>query len=112
MAGMLHITVCRLVEKCHLTFTIQRVCWRLIFFRSTGIPCLLYIDDRNNGELQIPLEQGEYGTLSTADERMFAAAKSAIFLVSFYLVVMDNILGLSKSSLTPSPPLPPPLPSL
>lgn len=71
------------------------------FFRSIGIPCLLYIDDRHNGQLQVPLEQGDYGTLSTADERRFAAAKSAIFFVAFYLVRMGYFLGLSKSMLTP-----------
>lgn len=71
------------------------------FFRSIGIPCLPYIDDRHNGQLQVPLEQGEYGTLSTADERWSAAAKSAIFLVAFYLVRMGYFLGLSKSILTP-----------
>ena len=71
------------------------------FFRSIGIPCVLYIDDRHNGQLQVPLEQGEYGTLSTADERLFAAAKSAIFLVAFYLVRMGYFLGLSQSILTP-----------
>ena len=61
------------------------------FFRSIGIP----------GQLQVPLEQGEYGTLSTADECRFAAAKSDIFLVAFYLVRMGYFLGLSKSILTP-----------
>lgn len=70
-------------------------------FRSIGIPCLLYIDDRHNGQLQVPLQQGEYGTLSTADEGRFAAAKSAIFLVAFYLVRMGYFLGLSKCILTP-----------
>ena len=70
-------------------------------FRSIGIPCLLCIDDRHNGQLQVPLEQGEYGTLSTGDEGRFAAAKSAIFLVAFYLVRMGYFLGLSKSILTP-----------
>ena len=70
-------------------------------FRSIGIPCLLYIDDRYNGQLQVPVEQGEYGTLTTADERRFAAAKSAIFLVAFYQVRMGYFLGLSKSILIP-----------
>ena len=52
------------------------------FFRSIGIPCLLYIDDRHNGQLQVSLDEGEYGSLATADERNLAAAKSAIFLVA------------------------------
>jgi len=33
------------------------------FFRSLGIPCLLYIDDRHNGQLQIPLDKGDYKKL-------------------------------------------------
>ena len=28
------------------------------FLRATGIPCLLYIDDRHNGELQVALDKG------------------------------------------------------
>lgn len=52
------------------------------FFRSIGIPCLLYIDDRHNGQLQVSFEKGEYGALATADERNSAAAKSVIFLIA------------------------------
>ena len=33
------------------------------FFRSIGIPCSLYIDDRHNGQLQIPPNQGAMQTL-------------------------------------------------
>ena len=71
------------------------------FLRSLGIPCLLYIDDRHNGQLQVPLNKGEYGTLHSADERNLAAAKSAVFLVAFYLVRLGYFLGLTKSILTP-----------
>ena len=28
------------------------------FFRSLGVPCLLYIDDRHNGQLQVDLNRG------------------------------------------------------
>ena len=71
------------------------------FFRSVGIPCLLYIDDRPNGQLQVSLDEVEYGTLSTVEERNLAAAKSAIFLVAYYLVKLGYFLGLSKSILIP-----------
>ena len=64
------------------------------FFRSIGIPCSLYIDDRHNGELQVSLDQGPYRSLKTVEESSLAAAKSAIFLVAYYL-------GLFKSILTP-----------
>ena len=68
---------------------------------SLGIPCLLYIDDRHNGQLQVPLDKGEYGILKSNDDRNFAAAKSAVFLVAFHLVRLGYFLGLSKSILTP-----------
>ena len=72
------------------------------FFRSIGIPCLLYIDDRHNGQLQVPLDKGEYSLLKTNDARNNAAASSAIFLVAFHLVRLGYFLGLLKSILTPS----------
>ena len=71
------------------------------FLRSTGIPCFLYIDDRHNGQLQVSLDDGEYGCLLTADKRNLAAAKSAIFLDAYYLVKLGYFPGLSKSILTP-----------
>ena len=48
------------------------------FFRSIRIPCSLYIDDRHNGQLQIPPNQGAYANLPNFDEHNLAAAKSAI----------------------------------
>ena len=56
------------------------------FLRSLGIPCLLYIDDRHNGQLQVDLNCRPYSRLQTMDERNLAAANSAMFLVSYYLV--------------------------
>ena len=32
------------------------------FLRSLGVPCLLYIDDRHNGQLQVSLDKGQYDT--------------------------------------------------
>lgn len=71
------------------------------FFRSIGIPCSLYIDDRHNGQLQVSLDQGPYRLLKTVEERNLAAAKSAIFLLAYYLIDLGYFLGLSKSILTP-----------
>ena len=71
------------------------------FFRSIGIPCSLYIDDRHIGQLQVSLDQGPYRSLKTVEERNLAAAKSAIFLVAYYLIDLGYFLGLSKSILTP-----------
>ena len=64
------------------------------YFRSMSIPCLLYIDDRHNGQLQISLNQGEYASLKTTDDRNFAAGQSAIFLVAFYLVCLGYFVAL------------------
>lgn len=72
------------------------------FLRATGIPCLLYIDDRHNGELQVALDKGEYAAINTVDDRHLAAARSAIFLVAYHLVRLGYFLGLQKSILFPS----------
>ena len=50
-----------------------------------NVPCRLYTDDRHNGQLQIPLDKGVYADIPTPDERRFAAAKSALFLVAYFL---------------------------
>ena len=63
------------------------------FFRSIGVPCL-YIDDRRDGQLKVPLGKGEYSLLKTNDARGNAAASSAIFLVAFHLVRLGYFLGL------------------
>lgn len=55
------------------------------FFRSLGIPCLLYIDDRHNGQLQVPHDQGAYASLCSVDHKNNAAARAAAFIVCFYL---------------------------
>lgn len=54
------------------------------FLRSLGVPCLLYIDDRHNGQLQVSLDKGQYNTLDFIDERNLAAAKSAVFRIAFH----------------------------
>ena len=71
------------------------------FFRSMGIPCSLYIDDRHNGQLQIQPNQGAYANFTNLDEHNFAAAKSAVFLVAYFLISLGYFLGLSKSILMP-----------
>ncbi|KAK3706538.1 hypothetical protein QZH41_013030, partial [Actinostola sp. cb2023] len=72
------------------------------FFRSSGIPCSLYIDDCHNGQLQVDLTQGEYVGMTSEDDRNLAAGKSAIFVVSYYLIKLGYFLGISKSILSPS----------
>lgn len=72
------------------------------FFRSIGIPCSLYIDDRHTGELQVPLTGGEYSMIQCKEEKRKAAAEGALFLVAYYLIGLGYFLGLAKSTLTPS----------
>ena len=60
------------------------------FFRSVGIPCSLYIDDRHNGQLQISPRHGAYAAFVNPDEHNLAAAKSAVFLVAFFLIKLDT----------------------
>ena len=72
------------------------------FFHSLGVPCLLYIDDPHNGQLQVDLTRGPYSQLETADEHNLVGANSAIFLVSCYLVQLVYFLGLFKSIFCPA----------
>ena len=72
------------------------------FLRSLGVPCILYIDDRHNGQLQVSLDKGQYDALGSMDDRNLVAAKSMVFLVAFLLVRLRYFryfLGLSKSVL-------------
>ena len=71
------------------------------YLRTLGIPCLLYIDDRHNGQLQVDLNKRENVGFRTLEEKNLAAAKSAIFLTAFHLVRLGYFLGLSKSILKP-----------
>ena len=60
------------------------------------IPCSLYIDDRHNGQLQISPKQGAYASFKSLDEHDLAAAKSAIFLVAYFLIKLGYLFGPSK----------------
>lgn len=71
------------------------------FFQSIQIPCSLYIHDRHNGQLQILPNQGAYANLANLDEHNSTAAKSAIFLVAYFLIRLGYFLGLSKSIVMP-----------
>ena len=50
----------------------------------------------------MPLDQGVFGALSNQNQRTYEAAKSAIFLVAYYLVKLGYFLGLTKSILVPT----------
>jgi len=76
------------------------------FFRSSGIPCSLYIDDRHNGQLQVDLTQGAYVAMTSEDDRNLAAGKSAIFVVAYHLIKLGYFWGIAKSILNPSKTVP------
>ena len=61
----------------------------------------MYIDDRHSGQLQIPPNQGADANLANLDEHNLTTAKSAIFLVAYFLIRLGYFLGLSKSILMP-----------
>ena len=100
MAGISLIIPCYLDGRSRLSCTTRQVLWRLITSAQCFVPCFLYIDDRHNGQLQVPLNKGQYAALESNDGRNFSAAKSAVFLVAFNLIHLGYFLGLSKSILT------------
>ncbi|KAK3739214.1 hypothetical protein QZH41_007834 [Actinostola sp. cb2023] len=71
------------------------------WFRSIGIPCSIYIDDRHNGQLQVARTHGAFASLTSVDEYNQASAKSALFIVAYTLIELGYFLGLSKSILAP-----------
>jgi len=72
------------------------------FFRASRIPCLLYIDDRHNGELRVALDKGEDATLNSVNDRHLAAVRAKAFLIACHLVRLGYFLGLPKSILLSS----------
>ena len=71
------------------------------YFRSVLIPCLLYIDDRHTGKIQLSIKAPAYAPLSSQREKSLARASSAIFIVCHTLISLGYFLGLKKSILTP-----------
>ena len=55
----------------------------------------------HNGQLQVSYSHGTYTDLPSLDACNLAAAKSAIFLVAYFLINLGYFLGLSKSVLEP-----------
>lgn len=72
------------------------------FFRSIGIPCSLYIDDRLNGELMTA--SGPWSVLPECREELVRrnAATAALWCVLAILVQLGYTIGISKSVLCPS----------
>lgn len=71
------------------------------YFRSVGIPCLLYIDDRHTGEISFNSITPAYAALSSDRKRALARASSAVFVVCYTLIMLGYFIGLKKSILVP-----------
>ena len=71
------------------------------YFRSVGIPCSLYIDDRHIGQLMLPHSSVSSLPTVAMPRSDILLAKAAIFLVCYFLSSLGYCIGLSKSILTP-----------
>lgn len=70
------------------------------FFRSIGVPCSVYIDDRHFGQLQ--QSSSSYEPVPNASEKgRFQSAQTALFIAAYTLLHLGYTLGLSKCSLIP-----------
>ena len=77
-----------LVERFLRTFTIRLVPQRLPFFRSIGIPCSLYIDDRLTGEIMTGTGSWSVPPEARDKEYRYKAAMAALWCV---LVVLAKL---------------------
>ena len=71
------------------------------FFQSINMPCLLYTDDRHNGQLLVPLDKGAYLAILFLNRCRFTAAQSTLCVIAYHLVCFRYFLGLAKSILNP-----------
>ncbi len=83
------LTSCLLAGRYLLLSTTPLALWFLISFFSLGLPYSLCIDDRHNGQLQIPPTRGLYAAFVRPDEHKLAAAKAAVFLEAYFLIKLD-----------------------
>ena len=72
-----------------------------IFFRSLGVMCDLYIDDRLNGELFSLKGFWSRPLLQRRPEYSYQSAETALYIVCTVLVNLGYFLGLSKCILVP-----------
>ena len=77
-------------------------CAATSFFRSIGIPCSLYIDDRLNGEIMTA--SGPWSVLPESREEWYRrnAATAALWCVLVILVQLGSTIGIPKSVLCPT----------
>ena len=75
------------------------------YFRSIGIPCSLYIDDRHSSQIRLPRESSLLQSLDPEKVNL-VSAQIASFLVCYTLVRLGYCIGLQKSILQPSQSVP------
>ena len=73
----------------------------IFVFRSLGIACSLYIDDRLNGELFASKGCCARPLSQRTPEYSFQSAEAALYIVCLVLVNLGYFLGLSKCVLVP-----------
>ena len=64
VVGFLRTIPCLLARRFSLFIYHMTGLFATGFFSSISIPCLLYIHDRHNGQLQVSFEKGEYGAMA------------------------------------------------
>ena len=75
------------------------------YFRSIGIPCSLYIDDRHSSQIRLPRDSSLVRSLDP-EKLNLISAQIASFLVCYTLVKLGYCIGLQKSILQPSQSVP------
>ena len=75
------------------------------YFRSIGIPCSLYIDDRHSSQIRLPRESSLVQSLDPEKVNL-VSARIASFLVCYTLVRLGYCIGLQKSILQSSKSVP------
>ena len=72
------------------------------YFRSIGIPCSLYIDDRHSSQIRLSRESSLVQSLAPEKVNL-VCAQTASFLVCYTLVRLGYCIGLQKSILRSVP---------
>ena len=72
------------------------------FFRSIGIPCSLYIDDRLTGEIMTGTGSWSVPPEARDKEYRYKAAMVALWCVLMVLAKLEYTIGISKSVLCPT----------
>ena len=72
------------------------------YFRSIGIPCSLYIDDRHTSQLRVPSDSAIRSLSLDQEQLKLTFAHMASLLVCCTLIRLGYFINLDKSTLIPS----------